>query len=294
MFNKSLLTLAFAGIATVSTYATAANTLTMEVYNPGEKSVFPVSSEIISGQHEVALIDAQFQRNDAQALVEKIKATGKKLTTVYISHSDPDFYFGLDVIKAAFPEAKIIASPGTIEEINATKDGKVAYWGPILKDNAPKSVVVPQALQGDSFTVDGQKVEVKGLTGPTPERTYVWIPALKAVVGGVPVAGDNIHPWIADNQTLGSRAHWQQTLEGIKALKPEVVVPGHFLPGADQTLKSVTFTQNYLTTLEAELPKAKDSAELVAAMKKHYPTLKDESSLELSAKVLKGEMKWPQ
>nr|WP_308530122.1 MBL fold metallo-hydrolase [uncultured Serratia sp.] len=294
MFKKSLLTLAFAGIATVSTFATAANTLTMEVYNPGEKSVFPVSSEIISGKHEVALIDAQFQRNDAEALVKKIKATGKKLTTVYISHSDPDFYFGLDVIKAAFPEAKIIASPGTIEEINATKDGKVAYWGPILKDNAPKAVVVPQALQGDSFTVDGQKVEVKGLSGPTPERTYVWIPALKAVVGGVPVAGDNIHPWIADNQTVESRAHWQQTLEGIKALKPEVVVPGHFLPGADQTLKSVTFTQNYLTTLEAELPKAKDSAALVAAMKKHYPDLKDESSLELSAKVLKGEMKWPQ
>ncbi|MCH4195802.1 MAG: MBL fold metallo-hydrolase [Serratia liquefaciens] len=294
MFKKSLLTLAFAGIATVSTFATAANTLTMEVYNPGEKSVFPVSSEIISGKHEVALIDAQFQRNDAEALVKKIKATGKKLTTVYISHSDPDFYFGLDVIKAAFPEAKIIASPGTIEEINATKDGKVAYWGPILKDNAPKAVVVPQALQGDSFTVDGQKVEVKGLTGPTPERTYVWIPALKAVVGGVPVAGDNIHPWIADNQTVESRAHWQQTLEGIKALKPEVVVPGHFLPGSDQTLKSVTFTQNYLTTLEAELPKAKDSAALVAAMKKHYPDLKDESSLELSAKVLKGEMKWPQ
>lgn len=294
MFKKSLLTLAFAGIATVSTFATAANTLTMEVYNPGEKSVFPVSSEIISGKHEVALIDAQFQRNDAEALVKKIKATGKKLTTVYISHSDPDFYFGLDVIKAAFPEAKIIASPGTIEEINTTKDGKVAYWGPILKDNAPKAVVVPQALQGDSFTVDGQKVEVKGLTGPTPERTYVWIPALKAVVGGVPVAGDNIHPWIADNQTVESRAHWQQTLEGIKALKPEVVVPGHFLPGADQTLKSVTFTQNYLTTLEAELPKAKDSAALVAAMKKHYPDLKDESSLELSAKVLKGEMKWPQ
>lgn len=42
------------------------------------------------------------------------------------------------MIKAAFPEAKIIASPGTIKDINATKDGKVAYWGPILKDNAPK------------------------------------------------------------------------------------------------------------------------------------------------------------
>ncbi|WP_442802006.1 MBL fold metallo-hydrolase [Serratia rubidaea] len=294
MFKKSLITLTLTGVAAVSTYASAADALTMEVYNPGENSVFPVSSEIISGQHEVALIDAQFQRNDAQQLVEKIKATGKKLTTVYISHSDPDFYFGLDVIKAAFPDAKIIATPGTIKEINATKDGKVAYWGPILKENAPTQVIVPQPLTGDSFTIDGQQVEVKGLNGPTPARTYVWIPALKAVVGGVAVAGNNIHPWIADNQSAESRAHWQQTLASIQTLQPQRVVPGHYLPGAAQTLESVTFTQNYLKVLEAELPQAKDAKQLVTAMEKHYPTLKDVSSLELSAKVLKGEMKWPQ
>ncbi|AML57211.1 MBL fold metallo-hydrolase [Serratia rubidaea] len=294
MFKKSLIALTLTGVAAVSTYASAADALTMEVYNPGENSVFPVSSEIISGQHEVALIDAQFQRNDAQQLVEKIKATGKKLTTVYISHSDPDFYFGLDVIKAAFPDAKIIATPGTIKEINATKDGKVAYWGPILKENAPTQVIVPQPLTGDSFTIDGQQVEVKGLNGPTPARTYVWIPALKAVVGGVAVAGNNIHPWIADNQSAESRAHWQQTLASIQTLQPQRVVPGHYLPGAAQTLESVTFTQNYLKVLEAELPQAKDAKQLVTAMEKHYPTLKDVSSLELSAKVLKGEMKWPQ
>jgi glyoxylase-like metal-dependent hydrolase (beta-lactamase superfamily II) len=294
MFKKSLLTLTLTSIAAFSTDATAANTLTLEVYNPGENSVFPVSSEIISGKHEVALIDAQLQRNDAEALVKKIKTTGKKLTTVYISHSDPDFYFGLDVIKTAFPQAKIIASPGTIAAINASKDGKMAYWGPILKENAPKTIIVPQPLQGDSFTIDGQKVEIKGLSGPTPDRTYVWIPTLQAVVGGVAVAGNNIHPWLADNQSVESRAHWQQTLESIKTLKPQVVVPGHFLPGAAQSLESVTFTQNYLTTLETELPKAKNSSELIAAMKKHYPDLKDGSSLDLSAKVLKGDMKWPQ
>lgn len=104
-----------------------------------EKSIFPVSSEIISGKTEVALIDAQFQRNDAEALVKKIKQSGKKLTTIYISQADPDFYFGLDVITKAFPQAKVLATPQTIEEIEATKDGKMAYWGPILKENAWQS-----------------------------------------------------------------------------------------------------------------------------------------------------------
>lgn len=294
MFKKSLLTLVVASIATLSIVANAADLLTMSLYNPGEKSIFPVSSEIISGPHEVALIDAQFQRNDAEELVKRIKATGKKLTTVYISHADPDFYFGLDVIKRAFPQAKIIASPGTVNAINATHADKLAYWGPILKQNAPQTVIVPQPLSGDSFTIDGQSVEVKGLNGPTPDRTYLWIPSLKAVVGGVPVSGDNIHPWIADTQTIASRVHWQQTLENIKALQPKIVVPGHFLPGASQTLGSVTFTQYYLTLLESELPKADNAAELIAAMQRHYPKLQDKASLEMSAKVLKGEMKWPQ
>lgn len=293
MFKHLFLALALSATTTLST-AAVTPPLTLEVYNPGEKSIFPVSSEIISGQHEVALIDAQFQRNDAEALVKKIKAGGKKLTTVYISHSDPDFYFGLDVIQAAFPAAKIIASPATINAINASKDGKLAYWGPILKENAPRKLIVPQPLQGDSFSVDGQKIAIKGLNGPTPDRTYVWIPALKAVVGGVPVSGNNIHLWMADTQTKASRAHWQQTLADIQALQPLTVVPGHYLPGAAQTLESVTFTQRYLSTLEAELPKTRNAAELIAAMKKHYPALQDESSLEMSAKVLKGEMQWPQ
>ncbi|EKN4692042.1 MBL fold metallo-hydrolase [Yersinia ruckeri] len=295
MFTKTLLQMTLASVATFGAVSTAiaADPLKMEVYNPGEKSIFPVSSEIISGKSEVVLIDAQFQRNDAEALVKKIKDSGKKLTTIYISQADPDFYFGLDTITKAFPQAKVIATPQTIKEIKETKDGKMTYWGGILKENAPKSVVVPQPLQGNSFTVDGEKINIEGLDGPSPERTFVWIPALKAVVGGVAVSGD-IHLWAADTQTVESRENWLITLDAIKALKPEIVVPGHFLDNAPQTLESVTFTQKYLTTLNAVIPKTKDSAELISEMKKHYPNLKDESSLELSAKVLKGEMKWPQ
>ncbi|MBU9839601.1 MBL fold metallo-hydrolase [Rahnella aceris] len=271
--------------------AHAASALKMDVYNPGEKSVFPVSSEIITGDKEAVLIDAQFQRNDAEKLVEMIKATGKKLTTVYISQSDPDYYFGLDVIHAAFPDAKIVATQATIDQINASKDGKVAFWGPQLKDNAPKSVVVPEPLKGTTFELEGHQFEVQGVD---KERTFVWIPSLKAVVGGVLVNGNNMHVWTADTQTPKSRKQWVEALNEITGLNPHVVVPGHFLPGAPKTLASVEFTRQYLLTLEKELPKAKDSAALIAAMKKHYPQLKDDSSLQLSAKVLKGEMKWPQ
>ncbi|MGV8604876.1 MBL fold metallo-hydrolase, partial [Pseudomonas aeruginosa] len=83
------------------------------VYNPDEKAIFAVYSELLVGQREAMLIDAKFSRADAEQLVKRIQASGKTLSTIYISHDDPAFYFGLDVLKTAFPEAKILATAQT-------------------------------------------------------------------------------------------------------------------------------------------------------------------------------------
>ncbi|MEX9870732.1 MBL fold metallo-hydrolase [Providencia huaxiensis] len=285
-------------LAATALFATTINlaqaeTLTLDVYNPGNNSVFPVSSEIISGSSEVVLIDAQFQKNDAQQLVDKIKKLNKKLTTIYISHSDPDYYFGLDTLINAFPEAKVIATANTVEAIKATKDGKLAYWGGVLKDEAPAHVIVPEVIKGDYFTVDGEKLEIKGLDGVSPDRTYLWVPSLKAVVGGV-IVSDNIHVWVADTQTEESRKNWLQTLKDIKALNPATVVPGHFTGASKLDVTTVSFTQKYLQDFESAYKTSRNSDELIQKVAAKYPQLDDKSSLELSAKVIKGEMKWPQ
>jgi glyoxylase-like metal-dependent hydrolase (beta-lactamase superfamily II) len=289
MFSKSISSVLVATVFAAGAASAASSApLTLDVFNPGEAAIFPVASVLVAGQHDAVLIDAQFSRAEAQKLVQKIHASGKKLTAVYISHSDPDFYFGLDVIKAAFPQAKIVATPETVAEIRRKADAKVAYWGPILKDNAPHSIVIPDALQGQSITLEGQSLSI---SGPTPSRTYVWIPSIKAVVGGVALFG-NLHVWTADTQSLASRQDWLKTLDGIAALKPVTVVPGHFQVGTSLTPDSIGFTRDYLVTFEAETAKAANSAALIKAMKQHYPSLGLDGALETSAKVAKGEMKW--
>lgn len=295
-FKRLLSSAALAATVIGAAPAFAADPLSISVCNPGEKGIFAVSSEIVSGPQEVLLVDAQFSTADAAALVEQIKATGKTLKTVYVSHSDPDYYFGLETIRAAFPDAKIVATPQTVAAIEASKDGKLAFWGPILKENAPKSVIVPEALEGDTLTVDGEVLKIVGLDGPTPERTVLWVPSSKAVIGGIPVVA-NEHVWIADTQTPQSRADWKATLDAIAALEPVTVVPGHYALNADGsepfTLASVQFTRDYLDAFEAEAAKAGDSTALIAAMQQRYPGLAGEDSLTTSAKVVKGEMKWP-
>lgn len=288
MFKHTLLAAALA--ATVAAPAFA-GPLKLEVFNPGEAAIFPVASVLVTGARDAILIDAQFSRAEALKLVEKIRASGKRLSTIYISHSDPDYYFGLDVIHAAFPAAKIVATPHTVAAIAQKKDAKVTYWGPILKDNAPQAVIVPQVLQGDTIELDGDNLKIEGLNGPAPDETYVWIPSIKAVVGGVLVF-NGLHVWTADSQTAQARQHWLAALQHIDSLKPVTVVPGHFAPGAPLTPAAVSYTRNYLITFGAETAKAANADALIARMRQLYPHAGLESALDISAKVAKGEMKW--
>ncbi|WP_241076081.1 MBL fold metallo-hydrolase, partial [Achromobacter insuavis] len=265
--------------------------LTLTPYNPGNDAIFQVASVLVSGEHDAILVDAQFGKSQAEQLVALVRASGKRLTTIYISHGDPDFYFGLDTILAAFPDAKVVATAPTVRHIQETVDAKLAFWGPKLGADAPRKAVVPQVLQGDTLTLEGQALKITGLDGPQPDRTFVWIPSRKAVVGGVVVFG-NLHVWTADTQSPQSRADWLATLARIDALKPATVVAGHYAPGAPLTLESVHYTQGYLRAFETEAARAPDSAALIQAMRARYPQAGAAAALEISAKVAKGEMKW--
>ncbi|MFP6862470.1 MBL fold metallo-hydrolase [Pseudomonas sp.] len=283
---RSLLT--SASLLTLATTAIA-QPLTLDVYNPGDKAIFPVTSTLISGERDVILVDAQLSTREAFELVERIQASGKNLTTIFISHGDPDFYFGLDTLTRAFPKAKVLATPETIAYIEKSREPKLTYWGPILKDSAPARTQVPQALQGDHLMLEGQTLQ---LIGHDPKHTSLWIPSIKAVVGGV-LTYANIHPWIADAQTPQARQSWLKSLDELEALQPKTLVPGHFMGQPKLNLDDLRFTRNYLNDLQAALPNAKNSQALIEAMQAKYPKLLDASSLELSAKVLKGEMQWP-
>ncbi|ANC04732.1 beta-lactamase [Pseudomonas putida] len=271
--------------------AMAADPLHLDVYNPGHDALFPVSSVIVSGEREAVLVDAQFGKAQAEQVAERLRASGKRLTTIYISHGDPDYYFGLDTLTQAFPDAKVVASAATVAHIRQTMDAKLAYWGPQMGADKPAKLVVPQVLAGNRLELEGQTLEVVGLDGPQPDRSFVWIPSIKAVVGGV-VVSENIHVWMADTQSAQSHTDWLATLAHIEKLAPRTVIPGHYLGQSSRSLDAVRFTAGYIRAFDSEAAKARDAAALIAAMSKRYPNLADESSLELGAKVAKGEMKW--
>lgn len=262
--------------------------LQLDVYNPQEKGIFPVSSTLVSGPKEAILFDAQFSTKDGEQLVQMIRASGKTLKAIVITSGDPDFYFGLQPIVNAFPQVKVLATPQVVDHIRATKEAKLQFWGPQMKDGAPTSLTVPQATTQTQFTVDGEPLELRH---SNDYAAYIWIPANRAIIGGTGVAS-GIHVWTADTQSEEQRSTWRNVLSEMQSLQPTQVVPGHYIGERPTGDKAIRFTQDYLQSFEQVLGAKIGSDYVIKTMTAAWPGLADASSLELSAKVNSGEMKW--
>ena len=291
---KSLIRLVFPSILSLGIVAAdaAAQTppLTLQVHNADGAS-FHVNATLVSGKTEAVLLDTGFTRADAYRIAALVLDSKKTLKTIYISQADPDFYFGAGVLQQIFPEARLVASAPTVKKIEATLATKLQVWGPRLGANAPQQVPIPEVMSGNTISVEGQTLEVRGLDDALPHRSYVWIPSIKAVAGGVNVFA-GLHAWTADTQSAAERADWSRKLAAMAALQPETVIPGHALPGQPRDAGQIVYTQAYLERFENELGKAPNAAALIAAMQAAYPSAGLAVALDIGAKVNKGEMKW--
>lgn len=271
----------------------AGSKLTWKHFPAGQNGFFraPV---LLSGPSEALLIDGGFSYPDGRALADAIKATGKKLTAIYVSQSDPDYYFSLKPVVEAFPGTKVLAASDTIAAIKGSVEKKLAVWGPQLKENGPQTladIVMPEPLDGQSLTVDGETVEIVPAEAGLANRRYLFVPSLNAVFGGVMIFS-GVHVWTADTQAKEQRAAWVATLDKISARKPSVVVAGHMVPEAATDVSGIEHTKAYLLSFEEEVTKAADAAALKTAMEARFPGLGMGVALDIGSKVAKGEMKW--
>jgi len=295
---KTLKTLALALLPAAMTLSVAASDaaaqpaapLTVQVYNADAGS-FHVNAVLVSGAFEAVLLDTGFTRADALRIVAMVLDSRKTLKTIYISQADPDYYFGIEVLKQHFPEAKVVTTAPTLKKIEATLATKLQVWGPRMGANAPKNVPLPELLSGNTIALEGQTLEIRGLDDSLPQRSYVWIPSIRTIAGGVNVYA-GLHLWTADAQSAQERADWAAKLGTMAALNPTTVIPGHSLPGQKQDASQLAWSQAYLARFEQALPKAANSAALIDAMKAAYPDAGLGIALEIGAKVNKGEMKW--
>lgn len=170
---------------------------------------FPAGSKnktatLVTGETDALLVDAAFTRADGHRLAAAVLDSGKKLTTVFVSHADPDFYFGAEVIADAFPDAKFLATPIVIEHIQHSYEGKLKAWA-ALGPNLPTRLVDLEPLT-DDLTLEGHRFELKGGPAALPDRHYLWQAESRALLGGV-LLFQQEHVWVADTATPNPARH---------------------------------------------------------------------------------------
>ena len=158
--------------------------------SPDEKSPVwsPTSATLIFGEWDPILVDPLLTVSEATALAEWVAATGKNLTTIYVTHGHGDHFFGMSVLLDRFPNARPLALPAVVERMRRQCAPALvsALWNARFPGQLSDRLVVADA-QGHVMSLEGHELVVLDLGHTdTDETTCLHIPDLGLVVASEP------------------------------------------------------------------------------------------------------------
>jgi glyoxylase-like metal-dependent hydrolase (beta-lactamase superfamily II) len=244
----------------------------------------PTTATLVSGATEVVLIDALYLKDDVRDLGDLIERTGKKLTTIYITHDHADHYLGFGPLLERFPEAKAVALPHVVESMKQTMEQQIGEWRMLFGDTCIMAGPLPEPLEGETLYVDGSPlriIEVK--QADIHPTSIVHIPEIDVVVAGDSIYNE-IHPMLGLS-TPDEWQDWLETVDTVESLRPRMIVSGHRRPdGDDYAVETmIAQTRAYIEDFAAACEVAKDAEELVATMVEKYPHHGNVWTLQFSA-----------
>lgn len=248
--------------------------LSVEVYE-SDPGFFALDSYLIAGPTEAVLVDGQFFRADAEAVVDLVNDSGKTLKTVFVTHAHPDHYLGLQTIRDAFPNAELVTTPDVLADYNQRAQGTLDGLKPQLGDAIADEIVELSAVSGTSLEVDGVALDIVEIGGgEAPHTATLSIPS-----HGLYFAGDvlykDTHLVLSECDSEG----WKANIEQLRRLDVATFYPGHGAPSDDSILdENVAYIDTVIPILEAsETPEAAKATILV-----EYPDLAGSGLLDFS------------
>jgi glyoxylase-like metal-dependent hydrolase (beta-lactamase superfamily II) len=183
-----------------------------------------VNSHLLMGPTQAILVDGQLYKADAEKVVQMIQASGRTLTTVFLTHAHPDHYAELDVYKAAFPSAAFVTTAGVLGDFNTSAPGTFQYLKSELGDLVADTLVTPTALAGSTLTIDAETIDV--LEMPSPGESE-HAGALALTAEGALVSGDLLYDDV--NLFLGEchAQGWLANLAAFQSMPLSTFYPGH-------------------------------------------------------------------
>lgn len=216
---------------------------------------------VIIGDDGVMVIDTQATPHMAQKVIAKIReVTDKPVKYILLSH-----YHAVRVLGAAAYEAEnIIASRLTYELIEERGqfdyDSELGRFPRLFEgEGTIPGLTWPTIVFDGKITVDlgNRPVEIWSPgKGHTQGDTIAWLPDQKILYSG-DLVEFGATPYTGDAHLTD----WPATLDALRALKPEKLVPGRgdALMNAAQCEEAMAGTQAFLTDLFSTVKQARDN-----------------------------------
>jgi glyoxylase-like metal-dependent hydrolase (beta-lactamase superfamily II) len=249
----------------------------------------PITSVLISGERDAVLVDAQMTIEQAHRLVDWVAASGKNLTTVYITHAHGDHWFGLTAVLEQFPQARAVARPDVVEHMYAQMAPEFVekFWNARFPGQIPERLTLAEVHESDRLELEGEELIIVELGHTdTDSTTALHVPSIGLVVAGDAVYND-VHLYLAESPAEG-RQSWLQALDTIEALQPRAVVAGHKRADLADDPKTIEETRQYIRDFEAVAESTTTTLELYRGMLELYPDRVNRGALWGSARATKG------
>ncbi|MEY2524551.1 MAG: hypothetical protein QOJ66_3116, partial [Ilumatobacteraceae bacterium] len=224
------------------------------------------------------------------ALADWVRAFNKHIVGVYVTHGHQDHWIGLARLQEHFPDARGLATPEVVGRatFEATDPGLSGYWKTIFAGELPETPVLPEALDGSEFELEGHALKALAIgQGDTEFSTVLHVPSVDAVIAG-DVVYNRVHMMTAETDE-GLREAWIASLDAVAALNPKIVVAGHKRVGAPDAPDSIEASQQYLRDFSRIVNEGGDVGDVVAAMLKIHGDRDNPRTLWHSARTAVGK-----
>ena len=243
---------------------------------PGAKQAMfqAIASTLIYGKQDAVLVDAFMTTKQADSLVDWVVASGKNLTTIYITHGHGDHWFGIGALLERFPNAKAVATSDVIKVMrkHASPEILEGVWKAGYPGQIPDQLVIAEELKGNVIDLEGHDLIVVDLGHTdTDHTTCLNVPSIGLVVAGDAVYND-VHLYLAESNTK-TRSEWINALDKIKSLNPRAVIAAHKRPGNPDSPKIVEETRQYILDFDRLAEMTTTAQELYDKMLEFYPNL---------------------
>ena len=248
----------------------------------------PISSTLISGEDDAVLVDAPITVAQASDLADRVVATGKNLTTIYVTHGHGDHWFGLSVLLARFPDARPVATPAVVDQMREHGTAEaLRLWNARLPGQIPDHLVLAEELTDSVIELQGRELAIVEVGhSDMDDTTCLYVPTIDLIVAGDVVYND-VYLQLRESDAK-TRLEWIAALDMLEELHPRSVVAGHKREGRDDDPRNIAETRQYILDFDRIVGATDAAQEVYDLMLDLYPDRKYPAALWTSARELKG------